>query len=44
MTQPTDEFKAGQRVAITQQIPRKTEVWTDRIVGEVLRSEHKKTG
>lgn len=44
MTQPTDDFKAGQRVAITQQIPRKTEVWTDRIEGEVVRTEQKKTG
>ncbi|MEZ6190193.1 MAG: hypothetical protein R3C45_02770 [Phycisphaerales bacterium] len=44
MTQPTDEFKAGQRVAVTQQIPRKEGVWTDRVEGVVVRTEQKKTG
>ena len=44
MTQPTDEFKVGQRVAITQQIPREGEVWTDRVEGQVVRAEQAKTG
>ncbi len=44
MTQPTDEFKAGQRVAVTQQIPRKAEVWTERVEGLVVRTEQAKTG
>jgi hypothetical protein len=44
MTQPTDEFKIGQRVAVTQQIPRKAGVWTDRVEGEVVLCEQAKTG
>jgi len=44
MTQPTDEFKVGQRVAVTQQIPRKEGVWTDRVEGEVVLCEQAKTG
>jgi hypothetical protein len=44
MTQPTDDFKSGQRVAITQQIPRKEEVWTERVEGVVVRTEQAKTG
>ncbi len=44
MTQSTDEFKAGQRVAVTQQIPRKQGVWTGRVEGVVVRTEQKKTG
>ena len=44
MNQPTDEFKAGQRVAVTQQVPRQEAVWTERVEGVVVRTEQKKTG
>lgn len=44
MTQPVDEFKAGQRVAITQQVPRQSGVWTGRVEGVVVRTEQAKTG
>jgi hypothetical protein len=44
MTQPTDEYQAGQRVAITQQVPRQEGVWTDRVEGVVVRTEQAKTG
>ena len=41
---PTDEFKPGQRVIVTQQIPQRDEVWTTQTEGEVVRYEQKKTG
>ncbi|GAB4195950.1 MAG: hypothetical protein Kow00105_10170 [Phycisphaeraceae bacterium] len=44
MPHPTDEFKAGQRVAVIQQIPRKEGVWTERVEGVVLKTEQAKTG
>ncbi|MFW6060609.1 MAG: hypothetical protein ACODAQ_10535 [Phycisphaeraceae bacterium] len=44
MSKPTDEFKPGQRVVVTQQIPQRDEVWTTRTEGEVVRYEQKKTG
>ena len=44
MTQPTDEYQAGQRVAVTQQVPRQEGVWTDRVEGVVVRTEQAKTG
>lgn len=44
MSQPTDEFKPGQRVVVTQQIPQRDEVWTTQVEGEVVRYEQKKTG
>ena len=44
MNQPMEEYKAGQRVAVTQQVPRQSEVWTERVEGVVLRTEQKKTG
>lgn len=44
MTHPTDEFTTGQRVAVTQQIPREAGIWTGRVEGVVVRTEQKKTG
>ncbi len=44
MTQPTDEFKPGQRVVVTQQIPQRDEVWSTSITGTVVAYEQKKTG
>ncbi len=44
MTQPNDEYQPGQRVAITQQVPRQNGVLTDRVEGVVVRTEQAKTG
>ncbi len=44
MTEPTDTYQPGQRVAITQQVPRQAGVWTERVEGVVERAEQKKTG
>ncbi len=44
MAKPTDQFSPGQKVVVTQQIPQRDEVWTTRVVGEVVRYEQKKTG
>ncbi len=44
MSQTTDEFKAGTRVVVVQQIPQRDEVWTTRTEGEIMRYEQKKTG
>lgn len=46
MTQSThaDSFEPGQKVAVTQQIPRGGGVWTSRVVGEVVKFEQRKTG
>jgi len=46
MTQSThaDSFEPGQKVAVTQQIPRAGGVWTSRVVGEVVKFEQRKTG
>ncbi len=37
-------FKPGQRVAVTQQIAQRDDVWTTRVEGTVVRFERKKTG
>ena len=44
MSQTTDDFKPGQRVVITQQIPHHSEVWTTQIIGTIQRYEQLKTG
>jgi hypothetical protein len=44
MPQTIEEFRPGQRVAITQQIPQRDRVWTIRVDGVVVRSEQRKTG
>jgi len=44
MTQPNDDYQPGQRVAITQQVPRQNGVLTDRVEGVVVRTEQAKTG
>lgn len=44
MTHTVDEFKPGQRVVVTQQIPQRDEVWTIKVAGEVVRYEQRKTG
>lgn len=44
MTQPTDDFKPGQRVAITQQVPRQSGILTGRVEGVVVKTEQAKTG
>jgi len=44
MSQTIEQFSAGQRVAVTQQIPQRERVWTTRFEGVVERAEQKKTG
>lgn len=44
MPTSVDQFKPGQRVAVTQQIPQRQRVWTTRVTGKVLRYEQRKTG
>lgn len=44
MSQTIDQFKPGQRVQVTQQIPQRDEVWTTRTDGVVVRFEQRKTG
>lgn len=39
-----DQFKPGQRVRVTQQIPQRARVWTTAVTGEVVRFEQRKTG
>ncbi len=39
-----DRFEPGQRVAITQQLPHRSRVWSTRIEGEVVRYEQRQTG
>ena len=41
---PIDEFQPGQRVLVTQQLPQRDEVWTNRLEATVVRYEQKKTG
>ncbi len=43
MTTATD-LKPGARVIVIQQIPQRDDVWTNRVEGEILRVEQKKTG
>ncbi|QQE12960.1 hypothetical protein JD969_05735 [Planctomycetota bacterium] len=44
MNQATNSFKAGQRVVITQQIPRQQENWNTTVEGTVEKYEQRKTG
>jgi len=44
MPEPKHEFQPGQRVAVTQQVPRQNGTLTDRIEGVVVRAEQAKTG
>ena len=40
----TPTFEPGTRVTVTQQVPQRDEVWTNKITGTVLRYEQSKTG
>jgi hypothetical protein len=40
----TPDLKPGDRVVVVQQIPQRDDVWTNRVEGEILRLEQKKTG
>ncbi len=44
MTQHTNPFVPGQRVAVTQQIPHRSRVWATRITGQVIKFEQRRTG
>lgn len=44
MSHPTDTFKPGMVVQVTQQIPQRDEVWTTATRGTVLKFEQAKTG
>ncbi len=44
MAEPHMPFEPGQRVVVTQQIPQRDDVWTTKIVGQVVGSKQKKTG
>lgn len=44
MVGPPDQIEPGQRVAVTQQIPQRDDVWTTRLVGTVIACEQRKTG
>ncbi len=44
MTTTTDQFTAGQRVSVTQQIPLVRSVWSTQVEGDVVRYEQRKTG
>ncbi|MFA9478633.1 hypothetical protein ACERK3_10030 [Phycisphaerales bacterium AB-hyl4] len=44
MSQPSDVFTPGQRVEVTQQIPQRDEVWTNKSQGVVVRYDQRKTG
>jgi len=44
MNQPIDEFSPGRRVVVTQQIPQRDEVWTNKVTGTIVRFEQRKTG
>lgn len=39
-----DPYQPGQRVSVTQQIPRGDGAWSCRVIGEVVRFEQRKTG
>ena len=39
-----DQFVVGQRVVVTQQIPRRDRAWAVRVEGVVIRFEQQKTG
>lgn len=44
MPAPTDQFKPGQRVIVTQQIPQRDDNWSIRVEGSVVGYEQRKTG
>jgi hypothetical protein len=44
MPAPTDQFKSGQRVLVTQQIPQRDDNWSIRVEGSVVGYEQRKTG
>ncbi len=44
MVDHCDQFKPGQRVAVTQQIPKRNQVWTTRVEGTVQQYEQRQTG
>jgi hypothetical protein len=44
MAVPVDRFEPGQRVVVTQQIPKRESVWTTQVAGAVVRYEQRKTG
>ncbi len=44
MPAPTDQFKPGQRVIVTQQIPQRDDNWAIRVEGSVVNYEQRKTG
>jgi hypothetical protein len=44
MPKQIEEFKPGQRVRITQQIPQRDDVWVTHIEGQVVKAEQRKTG
>ena len=44
MNQATNSFKAGQRVVITQQIPRQQQNWNITVEGTIEKYEQRKTG
>lgn len=39
-----NSFKPGQKVAVTQQIPQRDEVWVNTVRGEIVKAEQAKTG
>ncbi|WP_428388925.1 hypothetical protein [Mucisphaera sp.] len=44
MAETQHTFEPGTRVVVTQQIPQRDEVWTEKIEGTVVRYEQSKTG
>lgn len=44
MAQAIDQFRPGQRVVVTQQIPQRDEVWSLKVEGVVVRADQRKTG
>ncbi|MCE9589923.1 MAG: hypothetical protein K8S99_05305 [Planctomycetes bacterium] len=44
MSSTIDQFKPGQKVAVTQQIAQRERTWTIRVEGTVVKAEQKKTG
>ncbi|MBI1370301.1 MAG: hypothetical protein GC162_16830 [Planctomycetes bacterium] len=44
MSHPTDQFKPGMVVEVTQQIPQRDEVWTSKVRGTIVKFAQAKTG
>lgn len=44
MAESLSQFRPGQRVRVTQQIPQRDEVWTQAVEGVVVRADQRKTG